>query len=193
MIDIYEIRHRNVRMLVSQLEREAGKSGDRAGGLVMMAAKLNKASAQVSHFASEEPIKNIGDKIAREIEAAFGLEYAWMDWAHWDDEAGLPDRSQSVRLDPVILQHTIHGLRRRAAQAREAYTIDDMENDPEGFISAYELFLAMKPKPVPSNVPGRRVHAEKSPQGAEEDGRGTGVPVPGATKRKMGTTGGRKA
>ena len=56
MMDINEIRHANVRLLIRQLEQAEGKSGERAGGMTMLAAKLGKSSGQVAHFASEKPM-----------------------------------------------------------------------------------------------------------------------------------------
>jgi hypothetical protein len=182
MIDIYEIRHRNVRLLVIQLEKDAGKSGERPGGLAMLATKLSKSSAQVAHFASDKPTKRMGDQIAREIEVAFGLEYAWMDWPQWDESA-MPSHSQSVRLDPETLKHTIIGIRKRDRN----YSLDDMLGDPAKFIEAYELLEGMIPKPVPDNVSARGVHADKTPQGATKDGRSDNVPVRGTAKRKVGS------
>ena len=83
-MDIKEIRHRNVRTLVRKLERDAGRSGKRAGGLVMLAEMLGKSTAQVSRFAAEKASTHIGERIAREIETVFGKEHGWMDHVHWD-------------------------------------------------------------------------------------------------------------
>jgi hypothetical protein len=105
MMDVHQIRHGNVRRLVRQLETEAGKTGDRAGGLTMLASRLGKSSAQVAHFASEKPTKKLGDQIAREIEEAFGLEHGWMDWHHPDHEEPATGRhSHSARLDQDIVR-----------------------------------------------------------------------------------------
>ncbi|WP_143070444.1 S24 family peptidase [Luteibacter sp. UNC138MFCol5.1] len=100
-MDVYEVRYRNLRSLIAQMEREAGRSGARAGGLVMLAERLGKQPAQVNHFASEKRVKNIGPKIAREIDAAFGHPEGWLDQPHWpaDEDATQPDpstRSQQV-------------------------------------------------------------------------------------------------
>ncbi len=85
-MDIKEIRHRNVRTLVRKLERDAGRGGKRAGGLVMLAEMLGKSTAQVSRFAAEKPSTRIGERIAREIETVFGQERGWMDHVHWDGD-----------------------------------------------------------------------------------------------------------
>lgn len=86
-MDAYEVRYRNLRMLIEQMEKEAGRGGyARAGGLAMLADKLGKQQAQVNHFASDKRVKNIGPKIAREIDAAFGYPSGWLDQPHWDDQ-----------------------------------------------------------------------------------------------------------
>lgn len=82
-MDIKEIRHRNVRALVKELEQRAGRDGKRTGGLTMFAGMLGKSAAQVSRFASEKPSTHIGDRIAREIEEAFAKERGWMDHVQW--------------------------------------------------------------------------------------------------------------
>lgn len=67
-MDISEIRYANTRLLVKQI-----------GSITGFAERLGKSQGQVSHFAGENPIKNIGNKIAREIEEAFDLERGWLD------------------------------------------------------------------------------------------------------------------
>ena len=181
MIDIYEIRHRNVRMLVHQLEEDAGKTGERAGGLAMLALKLSKSSSQTAHFASDKPTKRLGDQIAREIEEAFGLEYAWMDWPQWEDAAA-GRQSHSLRIDPERLKNTIIGIQR----VDKGYSIKDVLDDPTGLAYAYELLEGMIPKPVPDNVSSRGVHTDQTPQGAGKDGRSNNVPIRGTAKKKVG-------
>jgi hypothetical protein len=118
MMDINEIRHRNVRTLVRRIEEAEGRSGDRAGGMTMLAAKLGKSSGQVAHFASDKPIKRIGDQIAREIEAAMGLERGWMDWLQDECESAPDGRSQTVRLDPDIVESVALALQDTVAELR---------------------------------------------------------------------------
>nr|WP_256364093.1 PAS domain S-box protein [Rhodanobacter sp. C01] len=94
-MDVKEIRHRNVRALVRELERNAGRDGKRTGGLTMLAGMLGKSAAQVSRFASEKPSTHIGDRIAREIEDVFEKEHGWMDHVQW-----------SANVDDVESGHT---------------------------------------------------------------------------------------
>jgi PAS domain S-box-containing protein len=98
-MDVKEIRHRNVRTLVTKLERDANRSGKQAGGLTMLAGLLGKSIAQVSRFAAEKPSTHIGNRIAREIEEVFGKEHGWMDHVQWSanlDDAGSNHTSTSV-------------------------------------------------------------------------------------------------
>lgn len=131
-MDIHQIRHRNVRILVRQLEREAGKTGVRAGGMTMLAAKLGKSSAQVNHFASEKPSKKLGDQVAREIEQAFGLEYGWMDWPHADDEEpATGSQSQPARLDPDI----VGGVARAMQEVFDVLKVEPRVSDAVGIFA----------------------------------------------------------
>jgi hypothetical protein len=185
MIDINEIRHRNVRALVRRLEEDAGRTGERAGGLAMLAEKMGKSSAQVSHFAADDPIKNIGDKIAREIEVTFGLEYGWMDWPNWTDETAAPPHSQLVRLDPVMLSQTYKTLLSMEPEADHPLSLANPA-DAAHFVQVYEMRAAMPVEPSQEEwVEFGRKLAMLTPTGGD-DGRGGGaVPVEGAGKGKM--------
>jgi hypothetical protein len=183
MMDINEIRHRNVRMLVAQLEDAAGKSGDRAGGLVMLAAKLNKAAPQVSHFAAEKPTKNIGEKIAREIEDAFGLERGWLDWAQWAPSPG-EGPSRSMRFDREMLEDVISVLARRAKLAGVEF---DQRPILE-FAEVYEMRSAMPTEVLtPQNALSLALSFKSNtPQGFDRDERSTSVPANGTPGSKVG-------
>lgn len=85
-MDIKQVRHRNVRLLVAQLGEEAERQGRRSGGMVVLAEMLGKSSSQVSRFAAEKPVTPIGDRIAREIEQVFEKEHGWMDHVQWPAE-----------------------------------------------------------------------------------------------------------
>jgi SOS-response transcriptional repressor LexA len=70
-MNISEIRLENARYLANSI-----------GGVVAMSVKLGKSQPQVSHFIGGNPVKNIGNKIARQIEAAFDKENGWLDNCH---------------------------------------------------------------------------------------------------------------
>lgn len=70
-MNISEIRLENARQLANSI-----------GGVVAMAERLGKSQPQVSHFIGGNPVKNIGNKIARQIEEAFNKENGWLDNCH---------------------------------------------------------------------------------------------------------------
>lgn len=68
IMDSKSIRYQNTRLLVEQV-----------GGVSSFADKIGKGQSQTSQFAGTNPIKGIGNKIAREIEDAFGKPHGWLD------------------------------------------------------------------------------------------------------------------
>lgn len=70
-MDISEIRYSNARLLVEE-----------AGSMVAFAEKIGKAPTQASAIAGKNPRKGIGNRIAREIEEAFGKTRGWLDRPH---------------------------------------------------------------------------------------------------------------
>lgn len=140
MMDINEIRWRNVRRIIHQLDEEAGRGGDRPGGLTLFAAKLKKSTGQAAHFAGETPIKGIGDKIAREIEVAFGLERGWMDWLQDGDETATLRQSHAVQLDPEIVESTHKAMSDYYTEKRWTYPASDVAR----FLLLYEKLALRK-------------------------------------------------
>jgi len=72
-MDIIAIRLINAENLKEQCNSTAG-----------FARKLGKSPTQVRHWFNPNVNKNIGNKIAREIEVAFGKPHGWMDSIHDD-------------------------------------------------------------------------------------------------------------
>lgn len=70
-MDSKSIRYRNTRLLVDQV-----------GGVSNFADKISKGQSQTSQFAGTNPIKGIGNKVAREIEEAFNKPHGWLDFPH---------------------------------------------------------------------------------------------------------------
>lgn len=70
-MDIKQIRLKNTRYLAESV-----------GGVVALANKLNKSHQQVSHWIGLNPSKNVGHKIAKEIEVAFNKPSGWLDSLH---------------------------------------------------------------------------------------------------------------
>lgn len=94
-MDIFQIRWRNFRLLAGH-----------PGGISEAAVKLGKSQGQVSHFGGEVPIKNIGPKIAREIEVAYGKDRGWLDRPQWP-MGGADVGSQALGLDQEKLLTSI--------------------------------------------------------------------------------------
>ncbi len=67
-MDSKSIRYKNTRLLVDQV-----------GGVSSFADKIGKGQSQTSQFAGTNPIKGIGNKVAREIEEAFNKPHGWLD------------------------------------------------------------------------------------------------------------------
>lgn len=70
-LEIVKLRWINTRYLVEQI-----------GGINALAEKMGKGQSQTSQFAGSNPIKNIGHKVAREIEIACNLPVGWLDNYH---------------------------------------------------------------------------------------------------------------
>lgn len=71
MYDIKEIRRENMRALAKV-----------AGGVSYLANVLSKSQSQISQLIGKCPSKNIGDRIARQIEEIFNKPRGWMDVLH---------------------------------------------------------------------------------------------------------------
>lgn len=71
MYDIKEIRRENMRALAKV-----------AGGVSYLATVLSKSQSQISQLIGKSPSKNIGDRIARQIEEIFKKPRGWMDVLH---------------------------------------------------------------------------------------------------------------
>lgn len=105
-MDVFEVRYQNFRALIE----EKGEDG-KPIGISGAAGRLGKAQAQVSHFGGERPIKNIGPKVARQIEEAFGKPRGWLDASHEGSSA----TSHDERLDDDKLERSIQFLERQFA------------------------------------------------------------------------------
>lgn len=68
---VKEIRRQNLRSLAELV-----------GGITRLANRLDKTQSQLSHLIGRNPIKNIGDKVAREAERAFNKPSGWLDRDH---------------------------------------------------------------------------------------------------------------
>lgn len=111
---VYETRWRNFRALLASREMT----------ITAAAELLEKTQGQVSHFGGSRPSKVIGDQLAGEIEAAFGLGPGDLDWPDLNksgseaavksapgSRAEMRTTSQNQTLTPSILTQVEHWLR----------------------------------------------------------------------------------
>jgi SOS-response transcriptional repressor LexA len=71
-MNVKDIRRFNLRRLAEEI-----------GGITALAKNLGKSQSQISHLIGTRPIKNIGDKLAAEIEKAFNKSAGWLDREHY--------------------------------------------------------------------------------------------------------------
>ncbi|MBS9781785.1 MAG: LexA family transcriptional repressor [Gammaproteobacteria bacterium] len=91
MKTIAELRYENALRLISE-----DKSID---GITDFATKLGKAQSYVSNILGTNPGRNIGNKVARQIEDYFGVQEGWLDANHsFNNVSPAPNLSQQVPL-----------------------------------------------------------------------------------------------
>lgn len=100
-MDSKNIRYRNARALVEQV-----------GGVSNFADKINKGQSQTSQFAGTNPIKGIGNKVAREIEEAFDKPHGWLDVYHpeMNSLSELPNTNDLDKRDLPNLRNDVKSI-----------------------------------------------------------------------------------
>lgn len=71
MMNAKDIRRENLRALAKSI-----------GGITALARMLGKSQSQISHLIGTNPIKNIGDRLAGQIEKVFNKPHGWLDHEH---------------------------------------------------------------------------------------------------------------
>lgn len=71
-MNVKDIRRENLRSLARSI-----------GGITQLAIRLGKSQSQISHLIGSRPIKNIGDRLASEIEHSFEKAHGWLDKEHF--------------------------------------------------------------------------------------------------------------
>ncbi len=128
-MDVYQIRWANFRSLAAY-----------PGGISDAAEKLGKLQGQVSHFGGERPIRNIGHKIARQIEAAYGKPRGWLDHEQAVEPiTKMVHSSQPVRLDKDRMSDAVELLRKIAVLQAVPTSLAD---DPIAICAAYDFLTA---------------------------------------------------
>lgn len=133
-MNVYEIRWQNFRALI----------GSDHGAITDAAKRMGKTQGQVSHFGGARPIKNIGHKLAREIEKVWRQPEGWLDAEHSSavtmTNGQLLPASHSAIPDPATLAEAyLLAVQEAGLEGMEGdYRL---EADPERTVRAYE-FLA---------------------------------------------------
>lgn len=89
-MNVKDVRRENMRALARNI-----------GGISAMAAHLGKSQGQISHLIGASPIKNIGDKIAAEVEQVFNKPHGWLDREH-PEIHGMESTSEIYATVPLI-------------------------------------------------------------------------------------------
>lgn len=158
MKPVAEIRRTNLNSLVAE-----------AGSQVAVAKKIGKDKNQIHQWLLDPGApgaRNIGPRSARELEAAFGKPPGWLD--HENEKnlkngettpvvdldqppppAPTEKSSQPVELDPDMVAETHKALRLYYRRRGKEY---DIERQPEEFIWAYGLRLALGDEPTSADL-----------------------------------------
>lgn len=94
-MDITEIRYKNARYLAELV-----------GGINAVADKLGKGQPQISHLLADKPVKNIGNKIARQFEVAFHKPKDWLDHSHPELWGGLliEENKEAIKTAQIVTE-----------------------------------------------------------------------------------------
>lgn len=92
-MNVKDIRRENMRALSRQI-----------GGISEMAERLDKSQSQISHLIGSNPIKNIGDRIASEVEKAFSKPHGWLDREHFrvQEATAIYELSENHKKDNML-------------------------------------------------------------------------------------------
>jgi hypothetical protein len=165
-MDIFEIRRRNLALLIDDLERR---------GVTRNMDQAQQLGALGSSYLSQlKGGKKIGEDTARKIEAARGLATGWMDMPQWE---GAPDsHSQALRLNKSIVASVARTLLDTYAAEGMTY---DFTQEWELFVDLYDAAVRGELRPTGGQVKVGRWIERKSPQGADSGTGKAGVPTPG--------------
>src|ERR1700730_396329 len=96
-------------MNVKHTRRENMRALSRSiGGISALAKRLGKSQSQISQLIGITPAKNIGDKIAAQVEKSFNKPLGWLDKDHYGVQetqavyAIAPESQMQVHWIPVI-------------------------------------------------------------------------------------------
>ena len=122
-MNISQIRYKNAQHLAKL-----------AGGIGTVAEKLGKAQPQVSHLLAETPVKNIGNKIARQFEEAFNKPNGWLDNLHPELWGEVPEVENAAGAIDGLTEEAISFARVFQTLPREQRTV--LVNTAQAFIDS---------------------------------------------------------
>ncbi|WP_157760648.1 hypothetical protein [Hydrogenovibrio halophilus] len=113
MKSIYDIRRFNAQLLCEY-----------SGTMAEFAHRIQRAQTQVSRLIGKNPTRNIGEKLARHIEASFQLPEHWLDHQHHRglDSLETSLRNYLLRQDKYL---KLHGYVDRITLSIELNQVDD--------------------------------------------------------------------
>lgn len=91
-MDVNEIRRMNLRRLANAI-----------GGVSAVANRLDKSQGQISSLIGARATKNIGARIARQVEQVFGKPHGWLDHIHMHPEGKEDVVACGLSLDEMAL------------------------------------------------------------------------------------------
>lgn len=169
MDDIATIRFKNLASLVEQ-----------HGGPTAFGERIGRQQAQVSQWTSAKKPKQVGDKLAREIEDSLGIERGWMDHPQGGGQA---ISAPTSLLDPELVRDTLRVLDKMQPKGSPPF---DIRANPAWFVLAYELRAGMTAEPSQSeeDLLGSKLAQIPGTGKNASDERRDGVPTEGAHQGK---------
>lgn|GEM_PF-1387837 len=120
MTDITQIRLDNARSLAEKFSK-----------LAEFADRIDRQPTQVSRFMGKNPSKNIGNTMARHIEACFKLPNGWMDQAHTDQNAASTPNTASLHYALTSETDEVELLKTVIATIEEILIEEELTLSPE--------------------------------------------------------------
>ena len=183
-MDVIEIRHRNLLVLLTALEKRGiKKTRDQAQQLGALGS---------SYLSQLKGGKKMGDTTARKIEYGAGKPYGWLDMPRWDNDelqlealdTALPSESQSMRLDVSMIAETVKAVRVHEERHGRKFSMET-EEGAALFVHWYAIRAKLPDVDVLDNLielVSWRDQAQA--QGASGNEREESLPVVGVDGRK---------
>lgn len=116
------IRLENLKLLIAE-----------AGSAAALAAKVDTSAAYISQCLSAKVTANVGTKLARKIELAYGKPSGWMDVYHPEDQV-LVEIDPPVRDCPVLELEEVESWLQMPVLRKQEIVAVPMEMSRKGFI-----------------------------------------------------------